>query len=109
MKKYYNMLLNTYEKKYIEIERINPSSDWDFKNVKIVLKENKPRNLHPDLKFVQSSINDFYNDIKDTREPLSKSEELYLNLLKRYAMNSEISMKNFQKAQSYRVGLFMVY
>ena len=97
---YSAIVLSLARKKYIEIERINPSSDWSFKNVKIVLKNQEPIKLHPDLKSVQESINeiyeDMYKDIVDTREPLSKSEELYLNLIKRYAINSELAMSSFQ-------------
>ena len=97
---YSAIVLSLARKKYIEIERINSSSDWSFNNVKIVLKDNTPRNLHPDLRFVQASINEIFEDMEDTREPLSKSEELYLNLIKRYAINSEVTMKNFQNRVS---------
>ena len=94
---YAAILLSLARKKYIELEKINSSSDWSPNNVKIVLKD-KPITLHPDLKFVQESINEIYADSLDDREPLSRTEELYLNLIKRHTpiMTSELSMSSFQ-------------
>ena len=96
---YAAIVLSLARKDYIELERINNQSDWSFNNVKIVIKDH-PVILHPDLQFVQASINEIYTDSIDNREPLTKTEELYLNLIRRYSINSEIAMSSFQSKVS---------
>ena len=97
---YSALLLSLARKKYVELEKINESKDWTNSNTKVIIKDAQVVKLHPDLRFVQADISAFEADMQDDREPLSKNEELYFNLLKRHAINSEISMAQFQSKVS---------
>lgn len=93
---YSALLLSLARKDYVELVKINEAKDWTNSNTKVKIKDNQVVRLHPDLRFVQADINAFEADLQDDREPLTKSEELYFNLLKRHAINYEISMSQFQ-------------
>ena len=92
---YAAVVLSLARKDYIELTKIDESKDWTDANTKVRIKD-QPVILHPDLRFVQADINAFEADSIDDREPLTKTEELYLNLLKRHAISSQISMAQFQ-------------
>lgn len=98
---YTAVVLSLVRKKYIELERINPDSDWLPFNTKIIIKYSpSPVILHPTLNLVQSSINEIIEDYNEELEPLSPSEELYFNLIKRHAINNEISMLSLESKVS---------
>ncbi len=97
---YSALLLSLARKDYIELVKINEAKDWNNSNTKVIIKDNRVVRLHPDLRFVQADISAIEADLQDDREPLTKSEELYLNLLKRHATNFEISMSKFQSKVS---------
>ena len=92
---YAAVVLSLARKDYIELTKIDESKDWTDANTKVRIKD-QPVVLHPDLRFVQADINAFEADARDDREPLTKTEELYLNLLKRHTIGSQISMAQFQ-------------
>ncbi|MBQ7409865.1 MAG: DUF2207 domain-containing protein [Clostridia bacterium] len=92
---YAAIVLSLARKDYIELAKIDINRDWSDTNVKIVIKD-KPVKLHPSLTLVQSSINEIFEDSIDEREPLTVTEELYFNLIKKHTIGSEISMKAFQ-------------
>lgn len=96
---YAAVVLSLARKDYIELTKIDESKDWTDANTKVRIKD-QPIILHPDLRFVQADINAFEADAIDDREPLTKTEELYLNLLKRHAISSQISMAQFQNKVS---------
>lgn len=97
---YSALLLSLARKDYVELVKINESKDWTNSNTKVKIKDTQVVRLHPDLRFVQADINAFEADARDDREPLTKTEELYFNLLKKYAINFEISMSTFQSKVS---------
>ena len=82
--KYAAAMLGLIHKGYIEIERINPKNNWDFKNMKMVIKYN------PTLES-QTSAN---------LTPLSPTEEQYFNLILRHSKGVEISLRSFQQKVS---------
>ncbi len=96
---YAAIVLSLVRKQYIELEKINPDKSWTNSNVKIILKH-RSVNLHPDLKFVQSSINEFIENEFEDREPLTVNENYYFKLISRHATNREISMTTFQSKVS---------
>lgn len=97
---YSALLLSLARKDYVELVKINEAKDWTNSNTNVKIKDSQVVRLHPDLRFVQADINAFEADARDDREPLTKAEELYFNLLKRYAINFEISMSQFQSKVS---------
>ena len=97
---YSALLLSLARKDYVELVKIDESKDWINSNTKVKIKDKQVVVLHPDLKFVQADINAFEADSRDDREPLTKAEELYFNLLKRHAINYEITMSQFQRKVS---------
>lgn len=97
---YSALLLSLARKDYVELVKINEAKDWTNSNTKVKIKDTQVVRLHPDLRFVQADINAFEADARDDREPLTKTEELYFNLLKQYAINFEISMSQFQNKVS---------
>ena len=96
---YASIVLSLARKDYIELTKIDESKGWTDANTKVRIKD-QPVVLHPDLRFVQADINNFEADARDNREPLTKTEELYLNLLKRHATSSQISMAQLQNKVS---------
>ena len=94
---YAAIVLSLARKKYIELTKISEILDWSNSNTLVTIKD-QPVVLHPDLKFVQADINEIESDAREEREPLTKTEELYLNLLKRHVstLNHSISMSNLQ-------------
>ena len=88
--RYSALLLSLVQKGYIELAKIKEEYDWTFNNIKIVVK-NKP------LDFIPPEMIEFYPNDIEALEPLSKSEELYYNLITRYtAYKSEIPLRVFQ-------------
>lgn len=96
---YAAVVLSLARKDYIELVKVDESKDWTDSNTKVIIKD-QPVVLHPDLHFVQADINTFEADARDDREPLTKTEELYLNLLKRHALASQITMSQLQSKVS---------
>lgn len=113
---YSAIMLSLVRKKYIELERIDNTKDWDFNNIKIIIKYNpiKPTVLENSLNSLTNSDNNSITETFDNQpsitdniteepvipekelEPLTTTEELYFNLIVRHSSNNEVSMKKFQ-------------
>lgn len=89
---YSAIMLSLVRKGYIELDRIDSQQDWTSNNVKIVVK-NKPINL------INESLEDYLIDYLQI-EPLTPTEEHYLNLIIRHSHGDEISMNSFQSKVS---------
>lgn len=77
---YAAVLLSLVHKGYIELEKVSPERDWDYNNVKIVVKWNPAHYpLPPDVK------------------PLTQTEDQYLNLILRYSNGYDLPMNAFQQ------------
>lgn len=79
------LLLSLVRKGYIELQKIDTLKDWKFKNVKIVIKHG--RNQYASSKPLEL-------------EKLTKTEELYFNLISKYAYGVEIPMTKLQERVS---------
>ncbi len=103
---YSAILLSLVRKKYIELTKIKEENNWVSSNVKIIIKY-KPTppvvNLVDNNKINNIENNETTNNILlpiennvINLEPLSKTEELYFNLILRHCKTTEISMSSFQ-------------
>ena len=90
---YAAILLSLVRKGYIELERINNTGNWDFYNINIIVKHN-PRKLIPGTQNYETINSTGY-------EPLTLTEEYYLNLIIRHSNGNEIKMSSFQSKVSY--------
>lgn len=84
---YSAVMLNLVRKGYIELAQISSSINWDFNNVKIIIK-------HPPI-----PSPDVFGPIPYTNPlpALTKTEEHYFQLIIRHAGGFDISMDAFQK------------
>lgn len=76
---YAAILLSLVRKRYIVLDKIRHKDDWNFKNVKIVVKY-RPRS----------------EEYTVAPEPLTLTEEQYFNLIIRHSHGIEIAMNTFQ-------------
>lgn len=118
---YAAVLLSLVRKGYIELVRIDNEKDWKFDNVKIVIKRkikkitpSRIQSIHHELTrldLINEIPDSFINEVKklneadksiDTieEESLTRTEELYFNLISKYAYGIEISMKKLQSKVS---------
>lgn len=95
---YSAIILSLVRKKYIDLVKIKNESDWTFNNVKIIVKY-KP--TQP-TQLIQNSVETSSVDFEETKtlEPLSPTEQLYFNLIVRYAHQGETTMLNLQNRVS---------
>jgi Predicted membrane protein (DUF2207). len=91
---YSAVMLSLAHKEYIELGKINNAHDWDFNNVKIIVKY-KPIQLQPQEDLVEQE-----QVIVDIMPPLTQTEELYFNLILRHAYMGAIPLKTFQQRVS---------
>lgn len=91
---YSAIILSLVRKKYIDLVKIKNELDWTFNNVKIIVKykPTQPSQLSQD-----SSLN---TEETKTLEPLTPTEQLYFNLIVRYAHLGETTMLNLQNRVS---------
>ncbi|MBQ8298756.1 MAG: DUF2207 domain-containing protein [Clostridia bacterium] len=119
---YSAVILSLVRKGYIELDKIDPYKDWTFNNVKIVIKRQIKTFRPPQFQAIQEEINrlDILTDVPDSfldemkkvneidnvveetveENPLTKTEELYFNLISKYAYGVEISMSRLQSRVS---------
>ena len=71
---YSAIILSLVRKKYIELKKINEANDWVFHNIIINILFDNNENL----------------------EPLTYNEELYMNLILKYASGDFLSLEKFQ-------------
>lgn len=85
---YSAIMLSLVRKGYIELERIDPFYSWTNENIKLIIK----RRVTQKYDVINGEI---VEDIKEY-EKLTKSEELYYNLIVRHATFGEIKMTSLQ-------------
>ncbi|MCL1945317.1 MAG: DUF2207 domain-containing protein [Firmicutes bacterium] len=88
------VLLNLYQKGYIEFKKLDNNKDW-FKNNTIIVQHAQPDNLPKFDTQTGQKINYQNNN------PLTHSERQYLILLNRHMQNNELLASNFAKSLKY--------
>ena len=88
---YSAILLSLARKKYIELKEVLKL------DVTINLLEPEMPELEPIAVFKDGDFDWYQPQPVDPREPLTPSEELYLNLIKRHAKKGSITMDEFQR------------
>ena len=74
-------MLGLEQKGYIDIQKVLPDRDWSQDNTRIVAQNGS---------FAQTTEN-------GQRELLTRSEELFLSMIRRHAKGNSITMKDFEK------------
>ena len=87
---YSALLLSLARKKYIELKEISTSE------IRLYLLEPELPELEPIAIFKDGDFEWYHPKQPDPREPLSISEEYYLNLIKRHAKHGSIAMDELQ-------------
>lgn len=82
---YGSVILSLVQKKYIELEKENENLDWIPANISIIIKYQE-QSLEP-------QIDSF---ITHTFEPLTESEQLFFNLITRYARFNKLNLYDFE-------------
>lgn len=91
-----SILLSLVRKGYIELQKIDNLKDWKFKNVKIVVKHGK--NKYASARAIEEEANRVGLSTNTYElEKLTRTEELYFNLISKYSYGVEISMKKLQQ------------
>ena len=101
---YAGVMLSLVRKGYIELEKTFDGYDWTANNVRIVIKYHPPK----PFSYPYSYSNPLYEPpagVEEVPEPtlekLSKSEEIYFNLIYKHAKGGEITLQSFQNKISY--------
>lgn len=93
---YSAVMLSLVRKGYIELDKIQMERDWDFNNMKIIVKY-KP--IVP-----QIDNNDMPENVQEHVmahvKPLTPTEERYFNLILRHSYGAEIPLSSFQNKVS---------
>lgn len=94
---YSAIILSLVRKGYIELQKVDTHKDWTLKNTKIFIKH-KPQKINLNLQAI-SVISELNSDEESTKElePLTRTEELYFNLIVKHSYGLEFTMDNFQK------------
>jgi len=82
-------MLSLIRKGYIELDKIKNERDWNFENVKIIVRY---RPLQEETLNREQTMEDI--------NPLTPTEEQYFNLILRHSNETEISLGSFQKRVS---------
>lgn len=97
---YSAIILSLVRKGYIELQKVDTHKDWTLKNTKIFVKH-KPKKIALNSQAV-SVIANLNSDepTEEELEPLTRTEELYFNLIVKHSYGLEFTMDNFQKRVS---------
>ena len=83
---YAAIMLSLVRKKYIELAQITPGTNWNFHNVKIIIKYKPMQTM-----LTADPLNMLTPElpIQQELEALTPNEELYFNLIVRHSLNKE--------------------
>ena len=105
---YAGVMLSLVRKGYIELEKTFEGYDWTPNNVRIVIKHEPPKPFTYPTVYTTSLYGDPVmtdvppsEPVTENLEKLSKSEEIYFNLINKYAKGGEITLQSFQNKISY--------
>lgn len=99
---YAALLLSLARKKYVELVKVNPNSDWKPENTKIIVKHKPevviPTVTTPDFSTSETVSNPepIIENAESKYEELTPNEKEYLNLILRHCTADEIVLSSFQ-------------